>query len=55
MNFIIRGISTDMIVNVKVANATHETPFSARGSRVGEERETVMNFMIRGILTCHDR
>ena len=55
MTFIIRGISTVMTVNVKVAHATHEPPFSPRGRSVGEEGETVMTFMIRGIPTCHDR
>jgi hypothetical protein len=37
MTFIIRGISTVMTVNVKVAYAPHEPPFSCRGGRVGEE------------------
>jgi len=37
MTFMIRGVSTVMTVNVKVAPATHEAPFSPCGRRVGEE------------------
>jgi hypothetical protein len=37
MTFIIRGISTVMTVNVKIAYATHETSFSPSGRKVGEE------------------
>jgi len=51
MTFMIWGISTVMTVNVKVAQATHEAPFSPGGRRVGEEGETVMTFMIWGIST----
>ena len=43
-----------MTVTVKVAPATHETPVSPCGRRVGEEGETVMTFMIWGISTSHD-
>jgi hypothetical protein len=45
MTFIIRGISTVMTVNVKVAQATHEPPFAPCGRRAGG-RGTVMTFMI---------
>ncbi len=51
MAFMIRGVSTVMTVNVKVAYATHEAPFSPGGRRVGEEGETVMTFMIWGAST----
>ena len=51
MTFMIWGISAVMTLNVKVAQATHEAPFSPRGRRVGEEGETVMTFMIRGVST----
>jgi hypothetical protein len=40
MTFIIWGVSTVMTVNVEVAPATHEAPFSPRGRRVGEEGES---------------
>jgi hypothetical protein len=54
MTFIIWGVSTVMTVNVKVAQATHETPFSPRGRRLGKEG-AVMTFMIQGISPCYDR
>jgi hypothetical protein len=38
-------------VNVKVAQATHESPFSPRGRKAGKEGETVMTFMIWGVST----
>jgi len=37
-------------MNVKVAYATHEAPFSPRGRRVGEEGETVHDFHHLGYL-----
>jgi hypothetical protein len=43
------------VFNVKVAQATHETPFSPRGRRVRGRGKTVMAFIIRGVSTCHDR
>jgi hypothetical protein len=46
MTYIIWGVSIVMTVNVKVAQATHEAPFSPGGRRVGEEGETVMTFMV---------
>jgi hypothetical protein len=63
MTFIIWGVA----VNVEVAPATHEAPFSPRGRRVGEEGESwahapspandsgVQTFMIWGLSTGHDR
>jgi len=38
-------------VNVKVAYATHEPPFSPCGRRAGGSERTVMTFIIRGIST----
>jgi len=35
MTFMIWGVSLVMTVNVKVAHATHEPPFSPRGRRAG--------------------
>jgi hypothetical protein len=51
MTFIIWGVSTVMTVNVKVAQATHETPFSPCGRRVRGRGETVMTFIIWGVST----
>ena len=51
----LRAVRPYIHLNVKVAQATHESPFSPRGRRVGEEGETVMTFMIWGVSTCHDR
>jgi hypothetical protein len=41
--------------NVKVAYATHETPFSRCGRRGRGRGGAVLTFMIRGVSTCHDR
>jgi antitoxin component of MazEF toxin-antitoxin module len=48
MTFMIWGNSAVMTLNVKVAQATHEAPFSPCGRRDGEEGGTVMTFMIWG-------
>jgi hypothetical protein len=51
MTSVIWGVSTAMTVNVKVAQATHETPFSPCGRRVRGRGKTVMTFIIRGVST----
>jgi hypothetical protein len=39
------------MVNVKVAYATHEPPFSPCGRKAGKEGKAVMTFMIWGVST----
>jgi len=55
MTFMIWGVSLVMTVNVKVAYATHEPPFSPRGRRAGGRGENGHDFHDLGCFDCHDR